>query len=154
MEVRVFLVCLSSLIILILVSRGLVPRSILIPISSDDRSGFRSHTPPTPLRHDLGGMTRTSLPSSHANPAFNSDQNRRGHLTRANTEPGTSLTNSSTDFETERIYLNQINETHQYASIDLEDSIISESNESEERVQTNTPHFLLIFFLSFAYRFT
>jgi hypothetical protein len=116
------------------ITRGLLPRSILIPLSSGDRSGFRSHTPPTPLRHDLGAINRASLPSAHANLAFHSDQTRHGNLTRANTEPGTSLINSSNDFENERIYLNQINEIHQYASIDLEDSIISESNEGEERI--------------------
>ena len=80
---------------------------------------------------------RTSLPLAHTNLAFNSDQFRHGNskhtLTRANTEPQTCLINSSHDFENERIYLNQINESHQYASIDLDDSIISEPNE-EERV--------------------
>jgi len=112
-----------------------LPRSILIPLSSGDRSGFLSHTPPTPLRHDIGLPTRASLPSAHTNLAFNSDQSRSKHiLTRANTEPQTCLINSSHDFENERIYLNQINESHQYASIDLDDSIISESNEEEERV--------------------
>ena len=130
---------------MLLVTRSLLPRSILIPLTSGDRSGFRSHTPPTPLRHDLGVTTRASLPSAHANPAFHSDQTRRGILTRANTEPGTSLINSSHDFENERIYLNQINENHQYASIDLEDSIMSESNEGGERVNKQTTFFLLIF---------
>jgi hypothetical protein len=121
--------------ILYLVMRGLVPRTILIPLSSGDRSGLLSHTPPTPLRHDIGMPTRASLPSAHTNPAFSFDQsrheNRKHGLVRANTEPQTCLINSSNDFETERIYLNQINESHQYASIDLEDSILSESNEDE-----------------------
>jgi hypothetical protein len=79
--------------------------------------------------------TRTSLPLVHANPAFNIEQTRPGKLIRANTEPGTCLINSSHNFDNERIYLNQINESHQYASIDLDDSIISESNEREERVK-------------------
>ncbi len=112
-----------------LVTRGLIPRSILIPLSSSDRSSLRSHTPPTPLRHDLEMPNRTSLPSAHANPAFNYEQSRHEKLIRANTEPGTCLINSSNNFDNERIYLNQINESHQYASIDIEDSIISESNE-------------------------
>ncbi len=131
---------------MILVTRGLLPRSILIPLSSGDRSGFRSHTPPTPLRHDLGVTNRASLPSAHANLAFNSDQIRHGILTRANTEPGTSLINSSHDFEHERIYLNQINE---YASIDLDDSIVSESNEGEERVYKQTSFFSHLCWLFF-----
>ncbi len=124
---------------LFLVTQGLLPRSILIPLSSGERSGFRSHTPPTPLRHDIGVTTRTSLPLAHANPAFSHEQSRHGNekpvLTRANTEPGTCLINSAHEFENERIYLNQINECHQYASIDLEDSIISESHEGEGRVK-------------------
>lgn len=122
-----------------LVTRGLLPRSILIPLSSSERSGLRSHTPPTPLRHDIGMITRASLPVAYANPAFNYEQSRNGNskhkLIRANTEPGTNLINSSNDFENERIYLNQINENHQYASIDLEESIISELNHEEERVK-------------------
>jgi hypothetical protein len=121
---------------LFLVIRGLLPRSILIPLSSGDRSGLLSHTPPTPLRHDIGNATRISLPSAHTNPAFSFDQtrneNRKHVLKRANTEPQPTLINSSNDFENERIYLNQINETHQYASIDLDDSIISESTENEQ----------------------
>ena len=116
------------------VIRGLLPRSILIPLSSSDRSGFLSHTPPTPLRHDII-PTRASLPSAHTNSAFNYEQSRNEHskraLTRANTEPQTCLINSTHRLETERIYLNQITESHQYASIDLDESIISESNENE-----------------------
>jgi hypothetical protein len=126
----------------LLVTRGFVPRSILIPLSSGDRSGLLSHTPPTPLRHDIAIPTRTSLPSAHANPAFNYEHIRSTHqkhiLTRANTEPEPRLINSSDEKENERIYLNQmdcmqINESHQYASIDLDDSILSDTNE-EERV--------------------
>ncbi|CAF3512014.1 unnamed protein product [Adineta steineri] len=117
------------------ITKGLLPRSILIPLSSGERSGFLSHTPPTPLRHDIIPI-QTSLPLAHTNLAFNYDQSRNVNqkhlLTRANTVPQTTLINSSHDFESdERIYLNQINETHQYASIDLDDSIISESNEDE-----------------------
>ncbi|CAF1177190.1 unnamed protein product [Adineta ricciae] len=116
------------------VIRGLLPRSILIPLSSSDRSGFLSHTPPTPLRHDII-PTRASLPSAHTNSAFNYEQSRNEHskrvLTRANTEPQACLINSAHGLETERIYLNQIAESHQYASIDLDESIISESNENE-----------------------
>ncbi len=126
-------------IVLFLVTRGLLPRSILIPLSSGERSGLRSHTPPTPLRHDIGMLNRASLPTSHANPAFNFEQSRNVNvkhgLRRANTEPETCLINSSNNFENERIYLNQINETHQYASIDPEESIILESNQGEERVK-------------------
>ncbi|CAF1070608.1 unnamed protein product [Rotaria sordida] len=118
------------------ITRGLLPRSILIPLSSDDRSGLVSHTPPTPLRHDIGMPTRISLSSAHANPAFNYDQSHHGNgkhlLKRAHTEPQPNLINSSDNFENERIYLNQMNECHQYASIDLDDSIISESTEQEQ----------------------
>ncbi|CAF3952566.1 unnamed protein product [Rotaria sp. Silwood2] len=118
------------------INRGLLPRSILIPLSSNDRSGLLSHTPPTPLRHDIGMPTRLSLSSAHANPAFNYDQSHHGNskhlLKRAHSEPQTGLINSSNDVENERIYLNQINECHQYASIDLDDSIISESTEEEQ----------------------
>ncbi|CAF4308044.1 unnamed protein product, partial [Adineta steineri] len=117
------------------ITKGLLPRSILIPLSSGERSGFLSHTPPTPLRHDIIPI-QTLLPLAHTNLAFNFDQSRNVNqkhlLTRANTVPQTTLINSSHDFESdERIYLNQITETHQYASIDLDDSIISETNEDE-----------------------
>lgn len=78
---------------------------------------------------------RTSLPPTHINSSFNYDKsnntNRKHTLTRANTEPQPSLMNSSNELENQRIYLNQLNDCHQYASIDLEDSIISESNENE-----------------------
>lgn len=81
--------------------------------------------------------TRASLQSAHANPAFNIDQSCPGNakhvLARAHSEPQTSLMNSSHDMENERIYLNQITELHQYASIDLDDSITSESTD-EDRV--------------------
>ena len=119
----------------ILVTRAFLPRTILIPLSSGDRSGFRSHTPPTPLRHDLDVVsTRASLPIPHSNHPLTIDQSRHGKLIRTNTEPASNLINSSVDLENERIYLNQINDCHQYASIDLEDSTLSESNEREERV--------------------
>lgn len=127
-----------------LVTRGLLPRSILIPLSSGERSGFRSHTPPTPLRHDVGMPPRASLPSAHTNPAFSYDK----HLL---TQPGTRLINSSHGFENERIYLNQITESHQYASIDLEDSMISEINEGEERVKIQLHQ--IVFNLSFLVQF-
>jgi len=118
-------------------------------LSSGDRSGLLSHTPPTPLRHDIGNATQISLPlslsSSHANAAFSFDQsrneNRKHMLRRANTEPQTTLINSSNDFENERIYLNQLNETHQYASIDLDDSITSESTENEQVKNLSFIHF-------------
>ncbi|CAF3466732.1 unnamed protein product [Rotaria socialis] len=116
------------------ITRGSLPRSLLISLSSDDRSGLISHTPPTPLRHDIGIPTRSS---HHTNPAFNYDQshhvNSKPVLRRANTEPQPTLINSSNDSENERIYLNQVHECHHYASIDLDDSITSGSNE-EERI--------------------
>ncbi|CAF5057017.1 unnamed protein product, partial [Rotaria socialis] len=83
---------------------------------------------------DIGIPTRSS---HHTNPAFNYDQshhvNSKPVLRRANTEPQPTLINSSNDSENERIYLNQMHECHHYASIDLDDSITSGSNE-EERV--------------------
>jgi len=85
-------------------------------LSSGDRSGLLSHTPPTPLRHDIGNATQISLPlslsSSHANAAFSFDQsrneNRKHMLRRANTETQTTLINSSNDFENELNILKKI----------------------------------------------
>ena len=105
-------------------------------MSSDDRTGFRSHTPPTPLRHSIGNLTQTSLSLAHANPAFSYEQADNGkskHVSApVSRESQACLINSSNDIENERIYLNQINESHQYASIDLNDSIISESTSDEQ----------------------
>jgi len=108
------------------ITRGFLPRSILIPLSSGDHSGYRSHTPPTPLRHDL----RPSLPIySHQRGFANSITTSRPTLMRANTEPQTHLINSAFSLEieekeNERIYLNQIDtsDSHQYASIDIDES--------------------------------
>ncbi len=128
----------------------MLPRSILIPLSSGERSGHRSHTPPTPLRHDIELPIRASLPIAHANPAVSYEQsnhaNRKHTLLRANTEPGTGLINSSREMEQDRIYLNQIQETHQYASIDLEDSTLSETSGVDERVKLGRNLFLQLSF--------
>ena len=137
-----------------LVTRGFLPRAILIPLSSGDRSGHLSHTPPTPLRHDITQPIRGSLPIPQTNLAFNSDPTRhdivRPILMRANTEPQPRLVNTSYHYqqdekENERIYSNQLAfeqapDSHQYASIDLD-----ESNE-DERVRDQ---FVTSFSLSF-----
>ena len=126
--------------LVLLVARGCVPRSILIPLSSGDRSGHLSHTPPTPLRHDIALPTKGSLPITQTNLAFHSDPTRhdfaRPILMRANTEPQPRLVNTSYHYqpdekENESIYLNQlvfdpVPEPHQYASIDFD-----ETNEDE-----------------------
>lgn len=129
MAVRIF--CLSLIFFSTnfscLVTRGFLPRSILIPLSSGDHSGYRSHTPPTPLRHDL----RPSLPNNSHQRGFATEitTTSRPTLMRANTEPQTHLINSAFSLEieekeNERIYLNQIDtsDSHQYASIDIDES--------------------------------
>jgi hypothetical protein len=109
-----------------LVTRGILPRSILLPLSSSTRSGFLSHTPPTPLRHDMMLPTRTSLP-------FTGNNNFVGDLTSSIRLINTSKSNEK---ENERIYLNQLNseqiaESHPYDSIDIDD------NNDDERVSTH-----------------
>jgi len=100
----------------VLVTRGYLPRSILTPLSSNP-------TPPTPIRRDISLPLRAPQPLPRANLKSNYEQ--------------PCLINSLHE-ENERIYLNQLDcqlsivekvESHQYASIDPDDSIPCESNE-------------------------
>lgn len=96
----------------VLVTRGYLPRSILMPLSSLSNS----HLPPTPTRRDIPVLTRAPLPLPRTIPRLNYEQSE-------NESP--CLINSSNYLEeTEPIYLNQLplSELHQYASIDLEES--------------------------------
>ncbi|CAF1122644.1 unnamed protein product [Rotaria sordida] len=116
------------------VTRGYLPRSILIPLLSNNQSEVFSSTP---ICHDISVFSQVSLPLSHVNSRLNNEQPRK-----ILTEPEICLINSSHNLENENepIYLNQLNyqlstieidETHQYASIDFDDSIIPISNEQE-----------------------
>ncbi len=102
-----------------LVTRGYLPRSILIPLLSNDHL-----SPPTPMRRDISVPLRAPQPLPRANSKSNYDEPQN--------TPEPSLINSSHYFEeeNERIYLNQLSvESHQYASIDPDDSTPCESNE-------------------------
>ncbi|CAF1113081.1 unnamed protein product [Rotaria sp. Silwood1] len=124
------------------VTRGYLPRSILIPLLSNNQSEIISSTPPTPIRHDIPILSQNRLSLSHINSRLNYEQPRKT-LTRAKTEPELCLINSTfhhIEDDNQPIYLNQldypsstieIDETHQYASIDSDDSIIPISNEQE-----------------------
>ncbi|CAF3873762.1 unnamed protein product [Rotaria sordida] len=116
------------------VTRGYLPRSILIPLLSNNQSEVFSSIP---ICHDISVFSQVSLPLSHVNSRLNNEQPRK-----ILTEPEICLINSSHNLENENepIYLNQLNyqlstieidETHQYASIDFDDSIIPISNEQE-----------------------
>lgn len=96
-------------------TRGYLPRSILIPLSSNDRSEHLSSTPPTPIRHDLPVSSRAPRPLPRANQIQSA----------VTTEPR--LINSSHHVkEEERIYLNQLDYqrsiAHPYASVDPDES--------------------------------
>jgi hypothetical protein len=103
----------KSIFLSYLVSRGYLPRSILIPLMSDDQSDI---APPTPIRHDIP------------------DYDHPRHI--ANNQLEVCLINSSQHLtqENERIYVNQLecqsslSEPHPYACIDLD----NESNNQEE----------------------
>ena len=129
-------------------NRALVPRSILIPLTSGDRSGLISHTPPTPLRHDLFPTHRPSLFTAQTT----STNLSKPVLTRANTEPHQSgLFNSAyrmslDEKENERIYLNQLDnetsaESHAYASIDLDETAENETVRFDQLHNDRWKHF-------------
>jgi hypothetical protein len=124
----------------VLVTRGYLPRSILIPLSSNDQSDHLFPNPPTPIPRDISVSSRAPLPLPRKNLKSNYDQ-LRNVLARSNTEP--CLINSLHHLkeQNERIYLNQIDcqqamseiiESHQYASIDPDESTPSKSNEHEQ----------------------
>lgn len=118
-----------------LVTRGYIPRTILMPLSSDDQSVPSSPPPPIPIRHDIPIPSRAPLPLPRTNLRSNS-------LSRTTTTSEPCLINSAHDLqeENERIYINQVdcrsstvetNEYHQYASIDPDDSTADEPNNAE-----------------------
>jgi len=125
-----------------LVTQGYLPRSILMPLSSDDELDLCSPAPPIPIRHDIPVPSRVPLPLPRTKLRSNFHQPLNNTLSRANTESEPCLINSAhhLEEENERIYLNQVdcrsatvetNEYHQYASIDLDDSNADESNNQE-----------------------
>ncbi|CAF3071587.1 unnamed protein product [Rotaria sp. Silwood2] len=132
----------SEIIVQNVITRGYIPRSILIPLSSINQSELISSTPPTPIRDDIPVFSQVCSPLSRVNSRLNYEQPRKT-LTRAKKEPELSLINSyfnHLEDENEPIYLNQldcqsptgeIDEIHQYASIDLDDSTTPISNEQE-----------------------
>ncbi|CAF2058869.1 unnamed protein product [Rotaria magnacalcarata] len=126
-------------------TRGYLPHSILIPLSSNNHSDVASSMPSTPIRRDLPVYSKVPQSISRANLRL-SFHEMPHTLTRANTAPDLCLINSSQDFrvENERIYVNQqiyqslkdeVDEPHQYASIDFDESSTPVSNE-EERIYT------------------
>ena len=133
-----------------LVTQGYLPRSILMPLSSDDRSDLCSPAPPIPIRHDIPVPSRVPLPLPRTNLRSNSDQSWNT-VSRTNTGSEPCLINSAryTEEDNERIYINQIEcrssavettEYHQYASIDPDDST------TDEHVSIVTDFLLVISF--------
>ncbi|CAM4927698.1 unnamed protein product [Rotaria socialis] len=126
-------------------TRGYLPHSILLPLSSNNHSDLASSTLPTPITCDLPVYSQVPQSISRVNSRL-SYHKIPNTLTRANTAPDLCLINSSHDFrvENERIYVNQqicqplkdeVDEPHQYASIDFDESSTPVSNE-EERIYT------------------
>jgi hypothetical protein len=130
------------------VTRGYLPHSILVPLSTNDRSDHLSSTPPTPIRRDISVPSRAPLPLPRAN-----YDRSRNVLPRATTEPCLINSSHNVEEETEQIYLNQfdcqppvveIAESHQSTSTDVDNLTPSESNE-QEQVSIIQYSFLIIF---------
>ena len=139
----VHLFCRLTINLSCLVMQSYLPRSILIPLSTNNPSNTVCSKPPRPVRHDKPLSLEVSFPLSHVNSRPTNYDQPRNISTKAKKEPDIHLINSShhLEEENERIYINQLNcrlsaaeidEPHQYASIDFAEPTNSKSIEQEQ----------------------